>query len=40
MKAVGFKDVRVLNGGRGIWDRAFTLLVMQGDQPYDEKFAL
>jgi thiosulfate/3-mercaptopyruvate sulfurtransferase len=40
MKALGYKDVRVLNGGWGIWDRAFTLPVVQGDQPYDEEFAL
>lgn len=40
MKALGYKDVRVLNGGWGIWDRAFTLPVVQGDQPYDDEFAL
>lgn len=40
MKALGYKDVRVVNGGWGIWDRAFTLPVVQGDQPYDEEFAL
>jgi thiosulfate/3-mercaptopyruvate sulfurtransferase len=40
MKALGYKDVRVLNGGWGIWDRAFTLPVVQGDKPYDEEFAL
>ncbi len=40
MKTLGFKDVRVLNGGWGIWDRAFTLPVVQGDAPYDEEFAL
>jgi len=37
---LGYKDVRVLNGGWGIRDRAFTLPVVQGDQPYDEEFAL
>lgn len=40
MKSLGYKDVRVLNGGWGIWDRAFTLPVVQGDKPYDEEFAL
>jgi thiosulfate/3-mercaptopyruvate sulfurtransferase len=40
MKALGYKDVRVLNGGWGIWDRAFTLPVVQGDAPYDEEFSL
>lgn len=40
MKSLGYKDVRVLNGGWGIWDRAFTLPVVQGEAPYDEEFAL
>lgn len=40
MKALGYQDVRVVNGGWGVWDRAFTLPVVQGDQPYDEEFAL
>lgn len=40
MKSLGYTDVRVLNGGWGIWDRAFTLPVVMGDQPFDEEFAL
>jgi len=40
MKSLGYQDVRVLNGGWGIWDRAFTLPVVQGDAPYDEEFEL
>lgn len=40
MKALGYKDVRVLNGGWGIWDRAFTLPVVEGNAPYDEEYAL
>ena len=40
MKSLGYKDVRVLNGGWGIWDRAFTLPVVQGDAPYDEEFEM
>lgn len=40
MKALGFKDVRVLNGSWGIWDRAFTLPVVQGDASYDAGFEL
>lgn len=40
MKSLGYTDVRVLNGGWGIWDRAFTLPVVQGDAPYDEEFEL
>jgi len=30
----------VVNGGWGIWDRAFTLPVVTGDNPYDDEFAL
>jgi thiosulfate/3-mercaptopyruvate sulfurtransferase len=30
----------VLNGGWGIWDRAFTLPVVEGDTPYDAEFEL
>jgi thiosulfate/3-mercaptopyruvate sulfurtransferase len=40
MKALGFKDVRVLDGGWGIWDRAFTLPVVEGDKPFDAEFEL
>ncbi len=40
MKSLGYQDVRVLNGGWGIWDRAFTLPVVKGDAPYDEEFEL
>ncbi len=40
MKSLGYQDVRVLNGGWGIWDRAFTLPVVQGDAPYDAEFEL
>lgn len=40
MKSLGYKDVRVLNGGWGVWDRAFTLPVVEGEAPYDEEFAL
>lgn len=40
MKSLGYKDVRVLDGGWGVWDRAFTLPVVQGDAPYDDEFAL
>lgn len=40
MKSLGYKDVRVLNGGWGVWDRAFTLPVVEGNAPYDAEFEL
>jgi thiosulfate/3-mercaptopyruvate sulfurtransferase len=40
LKSLGYRDVRVVNGGWGIWDRAFTLPVVLGDKPYDDEFAL
>jgi thiosulfate/3-mercaptopyruvate sulfurtransferase len=40
LQALGYSDVRLLDGGWGVWDRAFTLPVVTGDQPYDEEFAL
>lgn len=40
LKSLGYKDVRVLDGGWGIWDRAFTLPVVAGEHPFDEEFAL
>lgn len=38
LKSLGYRDVRVLDGGWGIWDRAFTLPVVAGEKPYDEAF--
>ncbi|MGF1548705.1 MAG: sulfurtransferase [Thiotrichales bacterium] len=40
LKSLGYQDIRVLDGGWGIWDRAFTLPVVMGDEPYDDEFAL
>lgn len=40
LMALGYQDVRLLDGGWGVWDRAFTLPVVMGDRPYDEEFAL
>ena len=40
LKSLGYRDVRVVNGGWGIWDRAFTLPVVMGEHPYDDEFAL
>ena len=38
--ALGYQDIRLLDGGWGVWDRAFTLPVVKGEAPYDEEFAL
>lgn len=40
LKSLGYRDVRVLNGGWSIWDRAMTLPVVEGEAPYDADFAL
>ncbi|MEO1765751.1 sulfurtransferase [Thiobacter aerophilum] len=40
LKSLGYQDVRVLNGGWSIWDRAMTLPVVEGEQPYDADFSL
>jgi len=40
LRSLGYQDVRVVNGGWGIWDRAFTLPVVTGENPYDDEFAL
>ncbi len=40
LKSLGYQDVRVLDGGWGIWDRAVTLPVVAGENPYDKEFAL
>jgi thiosulfate/3-mercaptopyruvate sulfurtransferase len=40
LKSLGYQDVRLLNSGWGIWDRAFTLPVVEGEQPFDAEFAL
>lgn len=40
LHALGYRDIRLVDGGWGVWDRAFTLPVVTGDQPYDEEFAL
>jgi thiosulfate/3-mercaptopyruvate sulfurtransferase len=40
LKSLGYRDVRVVNGGWGTWDRAFTLPVVMGESPYDDEFAL
>lgn len=40
LQSLGYQDVRLLNGGWGIWDRAMTLPVVTGEAPFDEEFAL
>ncbi len=40
LHALGYRDIRLLDGGWGVWDRALTLPVVRGDKPYDEEFAL
>lgn len=40
LRALGYKDVRVYNGGWADWDRTLTLPVVKGNQPYDADFSL
>jgi len=40
LKSLGYKDVRLLNGGWTIWDKAMTLPIVKGDKPYDENYEL
>lgn len=40
LKSLGYKDIRFLNGGWSEWDRAMTLPVIKGEEPYDADYAL
>lgn len=40
LKALGYKNVRVYNGGWGDWGNNLSLPVVQGDKPYDEAYEL
>lgn len=40
LKHLGAKDVRLYNGGWSHWGNRLTLPVVEGEQPYDEAFAL
>jgi thiosulfate/3-mercaptopyruvate sulfurtransferase len=40
LKALGYQDVRVYNGGWSDWDRTLTLPVVKGHKPYDADFDL
>lgn len=40
LKALGYRNVRVYNGGWSDWDRTLTLPVVKGGTPYDADFSL
>ena len=40
LKALGYQDVRVYNGGWRDWDRTLTLPVVKGAKPFDADFDL
>jgi thiosulfate/3-mercaptopyruvate sulfurtransferase len=40
LKALGYKDVRVYNGGWSDWDRTLTLPIVKGGKPHDADFDL
>lgn len=40
LKALGYRNVSVYNGGWSDWDRTLTLPVVKGNQPLDADFAL
>ncbi len=40
LKALGYRNVRVYNGGWSDWDRTLTLPIVKGDKPYDADFSL
>jgi thiosulfate/3-mercaptopyruvate sulfurtransferase len=40
LKALGYKDVRVYNGGWSDWDRTLTLPVVKGAKPFDADYEL
>lgn len=40
LKALGYPDVRVYNGGWSDWDRTLTLPVAKGAKPFDAEFEL
>lgn len=40
LKALGYKDVRIYNGGWSDWDRTLTLPVVKGSEPFDADFLL
>jgi thiosulfate/3-mercaptopyruvate sulfurtransferase len=40
LKALGYQDVRLYNGGWSHWGNELTLPVVQGTAPYDDEYAL
>ena len=40
LTALGYKDVRLYNGGWGHWGNKFSLPVVLGDEPFDDAFKL
>lgn len=40
LHSLGYKKVHLLNGGWTIWDKAMTLPVIRGAEPYNEEYAL
>ena len=40
LTSLGYKDVRLYNGGWSHWGNALTLPVVKGSEPYDETYAL
>jgi len=40
LKALGYRDVRVYNGGWADWDRTLTLPIVKGTKPFDADFEL
>ena len=40
LKSLGYQNVKLLNGGWTIWDKAMTLPIVKGAKPYDEEYAL
>jgi len=40
LESLGYKNIRLLNGGWSIWDQAMTLPIVKGEKPYDKEYAL
>ena len=40
LTALGYKDVRLMNGGWGLWGNKFSLPVVLGSEPFDDNFKL
>ena len=40
LKALGYQDVRLFNGGWSQWDHSLTLPVVEGSAPFDADFSL